>query len=38
MSDLGFEGRVIIVTGAGSGLGKSHAMEFARRGGQVGCE
>ena len=35
MSDLGFEGRVIIVTGAGSGLGKSHAMEFARRGGQV---
>ena len=35
MSNLGFEGRVIIVTGAGSGLGKSHAMEFARRGGQV---
>jgi NAD(P)-dependent dehydrogenase (short-subunit alcohol dehydrogenase family) len=35
MSDLGFEGRVIIVTGAGSGLGKSHAIEFARRGGQV---
>ena len=33
MSD--FEDKVVIVTGAGGGLGKSHAMEFARRGAKV---
>lgn len=30
-----FNGQVAIVTGAGNGLGKSHAMELARRGAKV---
>ena len=32
---ISFEGQVAIVTGSGNGLGKSHAMELARRGAKV---
>ncbi|MEE4383598.1 MAG: SDR family NAD(P)-dependent oxidoreductase [Pseudomonadales bacterium] len=30
-----FEGKVVVITGAGNGLGKAHALEFARRGAKV---
>ena len=30
-----FEGKVAVITGAGGGLGKEHALEFARRGAKV---
>jgi len=30
-----FEDKVVVVTGAGGGLGKSHALEFAKRGAKV---
>jgi len=35
MAHIGFEGKVAIVTGAGGGLGRQHALELARRGAKV---
>lgn len=35
MADIGFDGKVAIITGAGGGLGRAHALELARRGARL---
>jgi NAD(P)-dependent dehydrogenase (short-subunit alcohol dehydrogenase family) len=35
MADLGFDGKVVIITGAGGGLGRQHALLLASRGALV---
>ena len=35
LDDSSFATKVVVVTGAGRGLGRSHAIEFARRGARV---
>jgi NAD(P)-dependent dehydrogenase (short-subunit alcohol dehydrogenase family) len=35
MADIGYDGKVAIITGAGGGLGREHALELAGRGARI---